>query len=105
MKICKSYLYIHIRDDVGETKISMVLISPILMFYCIFRKNFQKFSKFVVLIPVIFFKRFPEISNNFLKFFKRFRNRKNIAFLPKLVQNHNVDQIWPNFSIKLQKHC
>ena len=45
----------------------------------------------------IFFEKFPE---NFLIFFYFFQIEKNYHFVPKLVQNHNIDQNLANFPLK-----
>ena len=63
------------------------------------RKNFRKFSKFVLLIPPIFFEKFPKISIKFVEIFQLLQNRKNnIIFELKMVQNHCINQNLDKFS-------
>ena len=71
------------------------------MFYCIFKKEFSKFG---VLSPQFFFEKiskisekFPEILSTFSKWIKTF------IFVPKLVQNHYIDQNLAKSSLKTPK--
>ena len=74
-----------------------------LRFYCIFNKEFSGISKFWILIPMIFFEKFPKISNISWNIFNFSKIEKTISFVPKLVQNHYIDQNLAKFSDKTPK--
>ena len=102
MGVCLVQWYIQWLDNTKKVLISainlgrppkhfVVLTPPPLMFYCILRKKFRKFSKFVLLILAIFFERFPKISKKIVKFSQLFQSRKKLYFWPKVVQDHYID--------------
>ena len=74
-------------------------------FYCIFKKEFfRKFSKFGVLHLAIFFEKFPKISRKFLDFFSTFsKSTKATIFVPKVVQNHYINQNLAKFFLETPK--
>ena len=83
-----------------------VLCPPQLMFYCNFKKEFSEFSEIWSFMSGDFFRKIPQnfrkISRNFLNFPKI--ERKPIISVPKLVQNHYIDQNLAKFSHKTARN-
>ena len=71
------------------------------MFYCSFKKEFSKFG---VLSPQFFFEKISKISEKFPEILSTFsKSIKTFIFVPKLVQNHYIDQNLAKFSHKTPK--
>ena len=74
------------------------------LFIAFLLTNFRKFSKFGVLCPAIFFKKFSKISPKFSEIFSTFsKSKKPIIFAPKIVQNRYINQNVAKFSLKTPK--
>ena len=72
------------------------------MFYCSFKKEFSKFG---VLSPQFFFEKISKISEKFPEILSTFsKSIKTFIFVPKLVQNHYIDQNLAKFSHKTPKN-
>ena len=64
--------------------------------------NFRPFPRLEVLCQIIFFEKFPKISQKNSTNFQHFQIRKKFVYVSKLVQNDCINQIWPQFPLKLQ---
>ena len=67
--------------------------------------NFRKISKFGVLWLAIFNDKFLRISQKFSEKFSTFsKSKKTIVVVPKLAQNHYIDQSLAKFFLKTPKN-
>ena len=69
------------------------------LFIRFLRNKFRGFASFVPHSKAFFFEKFPEIFSTFSK------SKKIIVFVPKLVQNHYIDQNLAKFYLKTTKNC
>ena len=76
------------------------LVPKQVMFYCIFSKEFSKIFEIWSFMFGSFFKKFSKISRNFPKIFP---TSKEVFFVPKIVQNHYINQNLAKFSLKIPK--
>ena len=83
-----------------------VLCPPQGMFYCISKKEFWEFFKIWSFMSGNLFEKFPKFSNKIFEILPTFSKLMKIdIFVPKLVQNHYVDQNLAILSHRTPKNC